>query len=116
MADVSSDLIEHFKLETQFLPEYVEHHLSDPVHGNASQRWSRERILGQGGFGTVWLEEEKSGKLRAVKEVSKYAMEKSSVDYQKELIALAKLSKVRFSHFIPFCFCFLCPSCALSLQ
>jgi hypothetical protein len=107
MAGPSSDLVEHFKLETQFFPEYVVHHLSDLAHGNVAQTWSRRKILGQGGFGMVWLEDEKAGTLRAVKEVRKYAMEKLSVDYQKELIALAKLSKVRCSYLFLPTFCFL---------
>jgi len=56
------------------------------------KRWTKERDLGFGGFGEVWLEKNQLGDTRAVKDVKK--KRSAGVDYYKELLAMAKLSKV----------------------
>lgn len=96
----ASDLIDHFKLDTEFFPDYVQH---VSLKSDASrlqrkirvvQRWRRQEVLGHGTFGIVWLEKENDGETRAVKEVSKITAERANIDYTRELAALAKLSKV----------------------
>jgi hypothetical protein len=89
-------LVEHFKLNAQFSPDYVQHsfHVArNQQKVTVVQKWSKQKLIGQGGFGAVWLEAESGGQLRAVK-VSKFTTQRLENDYMKELIALAKLSKV----------------------
>ena len=57
--------------------------------------WIARRKLGQGTFGCVTLEVESNGDLRAVKKLSKVFCSKAKIDYRKELLAMAKLSRVR---------------------
>jgi hypothetical protein len=64
------------------------------------ERWiPNPEPLGKGGSGIVWLHRESSSdkKMRAVKQVSKFGMERDNIDYKKELLALTKFSgkKVR---------------------
>lgn len=95
-----SDLIDHFKLDTQFYDNYTQHifRQSDSARGQrrvkVKKRWYRRDKIGQGGFGTVWREEEQAGEVRAVKEIPRQGPLQSRIDYQKELLAMAKLSKV----------------------
>ena len=97
--DPSLDLVEHFKLETDFLPDVTEHttYKSDRDLGvrrvKVTKRWARKKDLGEGAFGIVWLETEDDGSERAVKEISKRMCSRNSIDYNKELAAMAKLSK-----------------------
>jgi len=56
------------------------------------KRWTKQKDLGFGGFGEVWLEKNQFGGTRAVKGVKKNRS--ADVDYDKELLAMAKLSKV----------------------
>lgn len=52
--------------------------------------WKREKLLGTGAFGTVWREkEEGSGKLRAVKVISKLQLNVREVE---ALVALQDVS------------------------
>ena len=94
------DLIKLSKLETEFHsePDYVQH--VEYVFGSNTERkkvrkeerWKRKRRLGRGGYATVWLEQcidgDKKEKLRAVKEIPKIG----SIDYNKELEAIALFS------------------------
>src|SRR6266498_1973428 len=97
---LATDLIDHFKLEADFLPDCVQHTIlkSDTKllkrRFRVVQRWKRRRVLGHGAFGIVWLESEQKGALRAVKEISKATAERLKLDYRRELCALVKLSKV----------------------
>ena len=55
-----------------------------------------QRHIGIGMFGTVWLEKctsDGGSKLRAVKEVRKIRENFDSIDYDRELEAIAKLSQ-----------------------
>jgi hypothetical protein len=103
------DLVKDSKLQVQFFPEYTRHvfFVSSLVPGQRKvrreekeERWKREKNLGAGSFGTVWLErcltDEGEGKVRAVKEMRK-PLQCSS----RELEAIAKFSqrKVRFSFY-----------------
>ena len=103
--DLSDD-----KLETTIRknPERVFHveYTSDLARGLKKvavvKKWSPQKHLGAGSFGTVRLEklEDDSGKsdpgsdiYRAVKILDKMQLARSKIDYKKELIALSKFSK-----------------------
>ena len=58
----------------------------------AEKKWTKQRDLGDAAFGEVWLEKNQFGGTRAVKGVKKNR--DTRVDYYKELLAMAKLSKV----------------------
>jgi hypothetical protein len=98
------DLIEHFKLDAQVFGEHTLHieYVSDPARGirkaRIEKRWDKERYIGHGAFGDVWLEVQKErGQVaaeRAVKSIQKRQMESVKIDYRRELLALAKLSRV----------------------
>jgi serine/threonine protein kinase len=104
--DESSDLIELFKLEATHTHEYTSQISTerDPTRGarkiKVEKRWYRGNSLGHGAFGDVWVEHDcnvpdAATAVRAVKEVSKGYMRRIRLDYRRELIALATLSKVR---------------------
>jgi hypothetical protein len=102
-----SDLIQHFALQTEFLSANSTKHISykiDPRHRRREKKrfeevWTRERRIGEGGFSEIWLEkkQQRNGEqqLRAVKVLPKSC----PIDYNRELFAMAKLTKVCiFSH------------------
>ena len=97
--DPSFDLVEHFKLTPKFLPEVIQHisYKLDRSKGlrrvKVVKRWSRGKALGEGSFGTVWLETEDDGSKRVVKEISKRMCSKTDINYKTELAAMAKLSR-----------------------
>ncbi|KAL6713624.1 hypothetical protein ACLMJK_009089 [Lecanora helva] len=97
--DPSSDLVEHFKLSAEFLPNLVQHisYRGDRSQGRRRveviERWKKGQILGVGGFGTVRLEVEDDGSKRAVKEISRWRCSASNIDYKKELATMAILSR-----------------------
>jgi hypothetical protein len=101
---MSWDLIEHFKLDAQIYDDHTLHteYVSDPARGmrkaRVEKRWYKERHIGHGAFGDVWLEVQKEHDRvtakRAVKSIQKRRMESVKIDYKRELLALAKLSRV----------------------
>jgi serine/threonine protein kinase len=110
-----SDLVQDSKLRTHFSTsdcgvEIV--HTYDEIDPTSqrlvtrSEHWRREREIGSGGFGSVWLQKCTGGhrdiEVRAVKriEISRY----SRIDYNRELEAIAKFShpKVQLHQFTPF--------------
>ncbi|CAG7926306.1 unnamed protein product [Penicillium olsonii] len=108
-----SDLIRDSKLDTYFLPDYrVEtvHRFeeSDPSSGRRlvtrSEHWRPHRRIGRGGFGSVWLEKRSQGgrrsynqdvTVRAVKQID-LDTQHGSIDYNRELEAIAKFSHARY--------------------
>ena len=98
--DTSLDLVDHFKLEAEQLPEYTQHthYKSDRLRGlrrlKIVKRWRKKHDIGEGAFGIVWLEVEEDGSERAVKAISRRLCSYSNIDYMKELAAMAVLSKV----------------------
>jgi hypothetical protein len=94
------DLVQISKLDTQFHlnPEYTQHvhYVSEATLRKRKvpkeERWKREKKLGYGSFGTVWLDRcikgDTEGKLRAVKQVQKFG----SSNYNRELEAIALFS------------------------
>ena len=100
----ATDLVRDSELTTRFGDGTVQH-IYYVSNRNARQRririeetWRRERELGNGTFGRVWLETcvsgTKTGEVRAVKEVSKNAAS-TAIDYGRELEAIAKFSHDR---------------------
>ncbi|RSL76261.1 hypothetical protein CEP51_010131 [Fusarium floridanum] len=68
------------------------------------ERWVRQKMLGRGGFGIVWLEEREprsqtSYNSRAVKQLDIAKIGSKKGDYVKELEALAKFSQAKYSEF-----------------
>jgi hypothetical protein len=116
MAQIS-DLIRDSRLDTYFLPdctvETVHTYRESDTTGqrrvvNRSEHWQRQIRIGGGGFGNVWLEKcirgghldgpIRDGTLRAVKQMtvdSRYG----SIDYNRELEAMAKFSHKRVRSF-----------------
>lgn len=87
-----------YKLETTFHGDYVIHttYGSDLASGRRvveiKTKWKRKEVIGEGAFGTVWLEEEEArGELRAVKRMSNRAR---NFNCSRELYTLKKLMDV----------------------
>lgn len=57
------------------------------------------REIGRGGFGTVFLEKETEGQLRAVKIVQRRSNKEKIIEYLREVLAMANLSRVRHGRF-----------------
>ena len=105
MASAASDSLAHFKLEAEIFPTYTSHisHKTDRARGRRKEkvekRWYKDKVLGHGSFGEVYLEvcrqEDNTVDTRAVKRVEKAKMRSWKVDYKRELIALAQFSKVQ---------------------
>ncbi|KAH7072779.1 kinase-like domain-containing protein [Paraphoma chrysanthemicola] len=102
---VVSDLVSDSKLDATFHGEITRHVIEIAGH-NARQRkikqhqlWQRTESLGEGAYGTVWLEKLVEGKCavseRAVKVIRKQ-MHKS-IDYSRELEAIAKFSHPKYN-------------------
>jgi hypothetical protein len=110
------DLIRESKLKTRFLPHCGVETVhtfreSDPASGQRlvirSEHWQRQRRIGGGGFGSVWLERcTKGGRsgataaqdsvVRAVKQID-MDTRLELIDFNRELEAIAKFSHSRVS-------------------
>lgn len=78
-------IINDFKLDATIHSNYTVHQV-----GHHREKWHQERKLGQGGFGTVWLErEEATNRCRAVKIIAGSC----GLDFRRELFALEKFSR-----------------------
>ncbi|KAL0631069.1 hypothetical protein Q9L58_010083 [Maublancomyces gigas] len=82
---------DHYKLETSFHDGYV---VSPTYEWKYSQRrthsyktWRRQRLLGSGTFGAVWLEREDTGQLRAIK-----ILHRGLLPNSQQLLALITLA------------------------
>ena len=98
--DTGDDFIDSFQLPVRFVDAHTEHgrRITDVRRGirNATivERWSRVKVLGRGDFGTVHLESDHHGRVRAVKEVPKRTGRTRTIDYLREVLAMAHFSKV----------------------
>lgn len=80
------DDVLNLKLEATIRDKYTVHRVGQ----RGKEKWVREKVIGQGTFGRVWLERQtSSGTFRAVKEVGKHVQ----VDHLKEIRAIAEFSK-----------------------
>ena len=97
MDNVQSDLIEWYKLETEFFQDHVRHtrYLGEAKNRNkkVKEDWSNCGELGKGGFGVVYKQKEKTtGHYRAIKTIDKRPPLRP--DYSRELLVMAILAKV----------------------
>ncbi|KAK0653022.1 kinase-like domain-containing protein [Cercophora newfieldiana] len=62
--------------------------------------WQRQKALGQGGFGSVWLDGcvsgPRAGELQAVKEINLFPETGKAIDFNRELEALAMFSGEKY--------------------
>ena len=98
MITVQSDLVEWYKIETEFFQDRVRHTRYVEKGGNGYKKvkedWSNCGELGTGGFGVVYKQERgTSAHFRAVKEIDKRRLP-PSLDYSRELLIMAILAKV----------------------
>jgi hypothetical protein len=98
------DLVRDTRLETEFLDSLTIHSRNVFIPA-ARQRttiekvsWSRDELIGSGGFGSVWLEKRLGApELRAVKQIHTGKKQASHLDCVHELEAIAKFSQTRVS-------------------
>ncbi|CAM1507760.1 Fc.00g046080.m01.CDS01 [Cosmosporella sp. VM-42] len=102
-----SDLVRDSKIETESLGSYIRHVFHEAGRSvgerlvRREERWVRQKYLGQGTYGTVYLEKSEDGagdRLRAVKEVKKFVVLGQELDYARELEAIMKFSHPRYKH------------------
>jgi hypothetical protein len=97
-----SDLVQDAELQTRFHPEYTVHIYTESgptVRERAilrEEHWKRQKFVGGGSYGNVWLEQcvegQREVELRAVKEVVKSPHDSKQIDYNRELEAISKFS------------------------
>ena len=106
-----SDLVNGSTLPVRFSSDYTYHDIfeTDLRPGQQARRrrktgtWRKEKLLGTGGFASVWLEQclttDTQTKFRAVKAIPKASPFSQAIDYTRELEAIAKFSqrKVEYS-------------------
>lgn len=90
-----------YRLETEFQGEYVIHtrpdlpNVEEPHDQEAIDmvqgRWTSGDVIGTGGYGVVLKQKNDSGRLRAVKRVSRGALSAKEAGLSWELRVLAKL-------------------------
>ncbi|KAK2756397.1 hypothetical protein FQN54_005289 [Arachnomyces sp. PD_36] len=99
------DLVRDSKLETRFLHAETIHIYDEPDPSSRrrlvsrSEHWERQKKIGGGGFGSVWLEKCTKGgrdiKVRAVKQLEK-DRRFGHLNYNRELEAVAKFSHWKY--------------------
>ncbi|KAH7026727.1 uncharacterized protein B0I36DRAFT_161477 [Microdochium trichocladiopsis] len=103
------DIVRDALVETESIDEHTTRHVRYEAGRSARQRrvrkeeqWKRSRRLGQGAYGTVYLEscseDDGSSRVRAVKEISKCVNYGEELDYWRELEAIFKFSHPNVSH------------------
>ena len=97
MDTAQSDLVEWYKLETEFFQDHVGHtryvEKGENRYVRKKEDWSNCGELGKGGFGVVNKQVQRTtGRYRAVKTINKSLP--SNLDYSRELLVMAILAKV----------------------
>ncbi|KAF1837853.1 kinase-like protein [Decorospora gaudefroyi] len=104
---LTSDLVRDSKLRTT-IGSGITRHVIELAGSNARQRkiryeqhWKRTENLGEGAYGSVWLEKLVGGNFRmeerAVKIIKKRVQKSQVIDYSRELEAIAKFSHPRYN-------------------
>ncbi|KAH8121630.1 protein kinase-like protein [Trichoderma asperelloides] len=98
-----SDIVRDWKIETEVYAEYIKHIFYESGssarerHIRKEEKWERQKRLGEGGYGTVYLEKcvqgDKQEKLRAVKMIKS-----QDFKYSRELDAIIKFSHHKYAH------------------
>ncbi|PTB47211.1 hypothetical protein M441DRAFT_127916 [Trichoderma asperellum CBS 433.97] len=104
-----SDIVRDWKIETEVYDAYIKHIFYESGssarerHIRKEEKWKRQKRLGQGGYGTVYLEKcvqgDKQEKLRAVKMIKS-----QDFKYSRELDAIIKFSHYKYAHCFVQCF------------
>lgn len=104
------DLVRDSQLDTRFHSKYTSHvyYESGPTARERvlvrEEYWKREKYIGGGSFGTVWLEKcvkgQREVEVRAVKEIPKPQQPSRPVNYNRELEAMAKFSHWKVSSLV----------------
>lgn len=86
--------LDHFKLQTEFGDGWVINSTFDWELSTKRERfstWSRQRLLGTGAFGSVYLEKESDGgQLRAVKMIRRNVA--ATMGFTREILALISVA------------------------
>jgi hypothetical protein len=98
---IPPELVRDTRLDATFASKDRTIHTIGTGRRSKSHReiWDRERTLGGGGYGTVYLERRQPGSgddsplLRAVKELQMHGRPRDGLNYIRELEALAKFSQ-----------------------
>jgi len=98
MSTVQSDLVEWYKLETEFFQGHVRHtryvEKGKNRYKRAKEDWRNCEELGTGGFGAVYKQVRgNTGRYRAVKAIDKRRLP-PNFDCSRELLVMAILAKV----------------------
>lgn len=100
-----SDLVQESKLKTIFSSNSTRHFFYERGTSNRDrkiqlkEKWKQRRFLGQGAYGTVWLEtcdqpaRDNGPRVRAVKRIPIDIMISEDIDYSRELEAVIKFSQ-----------------------
>ncbi|CAI7577864.1 unnamed protein product [Penicillium discolor] len=100
-----SELVRDMELPTKFYPDSTHHYSYQPDYSSTGARynrkeiWKKDKMLGRGAFGMVWLERCLSGnivKLRAVKIIAKDPNPLHQRYCDQELDAIAKFSQMKY--------------------
>ena len=98
------DLVRDSQIETELLGQAFRHFFYESGQSvreryiRREEQWVRERELGRGAYGTVYLERRAhggTGTLRAVKELRKFVTLGQELDYLMELEAIVKFSNAK---------------------
>lgn len=92
----SDSRLDSSKLETKFEQDYVVHTTYEwellEMRRQKISKWKKERVIGAGASGDVWLEKEEDGRqLRAVKKLSRRSPPKAELS--QEVLVLAKVKE-----------------------
>ena len=97
-----SDLVQDAELQTRFDPGYTVHIYTETGSTvrerviSREEHWKRQKFVGRGSYGNVWLEQcvkgQREVEFRAVKEVVKFPHDSKKIDYNRELEAISKFS------------------------
>lgn len=98
----SASKLDDYKLETKFLEDCVvqtTYEWSSEERVPTVSTWKQVRGIGTGAFGSVWLQKETGGQLRAVKKLPQELL--PGTGFLQELLASSKLKSVSTNIHMP---------------